>query len=565
MLARSSLLAAASLATLIVGLSVLSGVLTYSPVPYWDMWDGGLDFMVRAAEGGPLHWWSQHNEHRILLSRLFFFLDGKCCGGANWPLIVTNYLLAAAAALLFVRILRDRLSAGGPARTGELVLGLVLTSWLFLWTQQENFTSAFQSQFFLAQLLPLCAFYCSSRSLDAAASTRYFLAACAFGLASAGAMANGVLALPLLVLYAGITGQSSLRIAVLLALSAATVVLYFHGYQSPAQHGSLWQTALHQPIGMLDYALLYLGSPFYYLFGEGSAATWLAQGAGLVLVVCTGYRAAQAVRRPREAALTLALITFIVYITGSALGTAGGRLIFGTDQAVSSRYTTPALMAWAALAAMHAPALAAALESGKRWALVPFYTLAGLMLVSQLQALQVPDGLLFERRVSALALELQVEDSGQLARVYPNASVALAVAAKASDRRLSIFGQYPLAGLRDLIDTPVAQADLPPCLGKLDALWVGRSHPRFVRVSGWMVDEGKGLAPEAIRLISTGGRLVGYALTGGQREDVPASVSRDGTRAGYRGYLLADEAQGPLELRGEHPACRMAASAVVLP
>ncbi|MGD4365427.1 hypothetical protein QT713_22860, partial [Xanthomonas citri pv. citri] len=42
---------------------------TFSPVPFWDMWDGGLGFYVRQMTDVS-QWWAQHNEHRIVLSRI---------------------------------------------------------------------------------------------------------------------------------------------------------------------------------------------------------------------------------------------------------------------------------------------------------------------------------------------------------------------------------------------------------------------------------------------------------------------------------------------------------------
>ncbi len=49
-------------------------VVSYSSLPYWDGW-AEIDF---PATGGmsTLEWiWAQHNEHRLLLSRLFMLAD----------------------------------------------------------------------------------------------------------------------------------------------------------------------------------------------------------------------------------------------------------------------------------------------------------------------------------------------------------------------------------------------------------------------------------------------------------------------------------------------------------
>ena len=73
-----------------VFIAIFGGAYLYSPIPYWDMWGGYLDFFLRVNNGDYGVWWSQHNEHRIILSRLLFWLDLKWFGGVSIFLIVFN-------------------------------------------------------------------------------------------------------------------------------------------------------------------------------------------------------------------------------------------------------------------------------------------------------------------------------------------------------------------------------------------------------------------------------------------------------------------------------------------
>src|SRR5204863_7796639 len=95
------------------------------------------------------HWWTQHNEHRLLLARVLFWMDMRWFGGAAISLVVASHVLAATAALLFWAAMRHHPPAGaGPGVIA--VAGLLVTAWLFQWMQEENFTLGFQVQFFLA-------------------------------------------------------------------------------------------------------------------------------------------------------------------------------------------------------------------------------------------------------------------------------------------------------------------------------------------------------------------------------------------------------------------------------
>ena len=80
-----------------IATTVAGVALNYCPVPYWDEWDGVVGFADHLAAGDSGAWWRPHNEHRILLARVLFWLDALCGERLVLPLIA-NLLLAAAAA-----------------------------------------------------------------------------------------------------------------------------------------------------------------------------------------------------------------------------------------------------------------------------------------------------------------------------------------------------------------------------------------------------------------------------------------------------------------------------------
>ena len=382
-----------AVAAAFLGLAIIGGLRAYSPVPFWDMWDAYLDFFFKAGAGHWDAWWEQQNEHRLVLSKIFFWMDLAWFHGSVWFLLVINYLLVGLICLMFWLFAQEQTEK--PWR----FIWFFLIAWLFSWSQKENFTCGFQNQFFLAQLLPLTAFYFLHRS--ASHKTRangYFGVAVIFGVMSIGTMANGVLALSLMTLYAILVRLGWRKCLVLAVMSFVTLGAYFYNYQTVTGHGSVLLTLRQNPLGMIQFMLLYLGGPFGYLFGMDHHAKFVLQLAGLWLILGSLVFAWRALRDPRESTLPLALLTFLLYLGSTALGTAGGRLLFGLDTALSSRYMTPALMAWAVLLILSMPSLARVSNrtDWKLWG--PFLLVLVLLLPNQLKALESQRQNLFEKK-----------------------------------------------------------------------------------------------------------------------------------------------------------------------
>lgn len=539
------------LALLFVLLALKGAIRAYTPVPFWDMWEGYLPFLDRAASGDWSVWWQQHNEHRILLARLFFWMDLRWFDGAGWFLIATNYVLIGLGAVMGCRILRE-VAVPAQRETDRHALTALAVMMMFFWCQWENLTWGFQSQFILAQLLPLAALYALYRSTVGDGS-RTFVLACALGLLSAGTMANGILALPLMAAYAALARQGVRRTTALAVLTALMLLAYFHGYTPVAGHGSLSSALRDDPVQLVHYVLAYLGSPFHPVFGFGAAGRWMAEAAGLFFVVSSVRFAWQVLRQPRPPALPLAMLCFVAYIAGTAVGTAGGRLIFGVEQALSSRYTTPAIVAWLALLVLYAPALLALHGWRRRLAWGGFGALAMLMLQFQLTAQHSRADELFGRSVGGLAVEMRIRDMVEIGHIYPNTNL-FAMSEQASDRQRSLFGLYPYRDVRKQMGTAFQPVALPACVGFVDLVETIQGDGRFVRVDGWLYEPVSKTTPQAVRFLDASGKQIGYALGGKTREDVARAVDREARPSGYRGYLSSTPPGTTVTLRGEGPA-----------
>lgn len=544
------------LTVLSVGMTVVGAFLCYSPIPWADMWDGYLHFFLRVSEGETSVWWAQHNEHRIVLARVLFWMDIKWFDGMGWFLIAVNYFLVGISVWVFLQVLFEA-SAMERERTSQIILGLFITAWLFLWVQHENLVWAFQSQFILAQLLPLCAFYWLHKASVGKRHWCYFLIACGFGVASVGTMANGVIVLPLMILYALLTRQGLRSIGVLIMFSGLTLFLYFYNYHAPTQHGSFLLSLRENPFSLLQYTLLYLGSPFYSLFGKGGLGKAMAYLSSAMFIGSSAWFTFKILHNPKQRTLELAMLFFIAYILSTALGTAGGRLFLGVDQALSSRYTTPVLMAWTALLILYLPVILATTRTKTLSVIFAGAVLVLLIIPFQRKALQPQDSAQFERKIAALALELQVKDQKQIRNVFLSVEPVLNITQQASFHNISIFGTYPFLDMKEklnaLIQRPVEE---PQCKGYLDSVEVIDGETAFVRVNGWIFDSSKQTVPQVVRFLNNQNHVVGYALTGQARNDAATLIDKKALKAGYRGYLLSGQT-GELTLQGENPSCQM--------
>jgi hypothetical protein len=544
-------------ALIVIALSVVGEFIYYSPVPYWDMWNGYLDFFVQSRTSDWHLWWQPHNEHRIVLARLLFWADLTLFKGSLWFLIIWNYIFTATSCLLFCLYLKS--ANLHPQNRSVLYIGtMVMSAWLFSWCQQENLTWGFQSQFFLAQLMPLAALYLLYRSTLPTTGNTVWLGALIVGVLCVGTMANGILALPLMVIYSALLRQPKMRTMTLAAAAVVTIFLYLHGTVRPENHASLTQSLLHNPLGITQYVLRYIGGPFYYMLGSTPNALLVSHIVTVLMIATSAVTACFIIRKPTAYPLQLALLLFIAYIGATALGTAGGRLNFGLDQAFSSRYMTPALMAWAAFFVLM---LSLRYSPNKNiTAAVGFKAFAALMVLLilpyQFNALTSRKTENFEREISALALEMRIQDQAQISKVFPWAEAALRITAAPIREELSIFSDPRLVAVKDAIGTTMGQLRSPACLGHLDSVTpVDQAHG-YVKVAGWLFDPTQREAPEQAFLINADNVVVGYVLTGAARADVAALVDKRAGQSGFAGYLKREQLGSNIRVQGASPTCQ---------
>ncbi len=539
-------------------LAIIGGVRGYSPVPYWDMW-GALDFYIKISEGHHEAWWAQHNEHRIVLARLLSWIDFSLFNGSRVFLVIFNYILVLVSFTLLYACTRERLEFDQKP-IGKHAIGLLLLTLLFSWIQQENLVWPFQSSFFLAQLLPLIAFYLIHKAyVSKARSNAFFATACVTGVLSMGTLANGVITLPLMTMLAAVLRMGRRRILILAVLTLLTTLLYFYNFSASDSQHSAASTLRQHPLELLQYVLTYLGGPFYYISGTffKYGNLLLAQTAALFLIGSSVFFTYRSLRSPSHSSLQWSLLTFLLYIGGTALATGLGRLTFGIEQSLSSRYMTPALMAWSSILVLYAPALSRRISNYPVRSISLILTVQLLFLPYQLKALHFRSIDLFERRVAALALELGVRDSKQIYSVFPFTDPILKLAKVAADKDLSIFGHPLLKDSAQQMGRNRPDRSSAHCIGILEPASVQIEDDRTVRIQGWMTHTDRKTVPEKIEILNQNRNIVGYALTGQPTGKMKLAVKPDVALAGFKGYLLSGLAGKPLILKGLNPDCEL--------
>lgn len=534
-------------AIVMVSMSIIGGILSYSNVPYSDMWPGILGFYLNLSDGHYSALWTQHNEHRILIPRLIFWLNYALFNGDNRFLIICNYAHMAGSGILFWCIIRHLAQKSGwkPLHTWASLL--ILTS-MFLWCQQTNIILGFQCAFFEAQSFPLLALFLLYLSAQKPEKMGLFVTATLLGIASIFTMANGLLALPLMSVYAWQTRMGIRRLLILVVLSCLCWGLYFYDYTPPSEHGSLINTLFNQPFELLCYMVLYLGSPVYNFFLGRSYATTLAFAAGMLMLLLTACCLYRQRRSLFLATWSNALLLYLGYLILTALITGGGRLTFGVRQALTDRYTTPALMAWATLLILWLPWLEMHWPHRKRWIACAAVILAILMTPVQMFALIPQKQRLFEYDLAALALTMQIKDAMQIRLVIPHPEGIYDMAKRASEKRLGVFGSEPLLSVsKHFLDTLSKQPSRSGegMVNRVDPI---EGDPEFIRLMGYAFDPRTRSSPKLLAVKNDRNKIVGFVITGMTRQDLAWLHGSDVMSCGFKGYMLANAVNSPLSL-----------------
>lgn len=521
-----------------LSLLVVGTVRAYTPVPTHDMWEGALLSYFRALEDGFFpETFSFWNEHRIVLSKLLFWLDFEYFGARFIFLIAANIALLLSLWLAFCALARGLI----VKREDWYAVCAGLSALLLSWLQRENLDSPFQSQFLFAYLVPLLAFLAMARSMPETARRYWFALALMLGAASLGTMANGLLVFPLLFVMQAvgdaIAGRRSWgRLGLIIVCGTVLTVLWFHAYPGTS-------SARPTAHDVLIFAATFIAFPFVDF--TGTVIAGLAGGALYLAALCyVLYRSWQ--RRAHLDPHALALLALIAYVLATAVLTAYGRAAELTNAALVSRYATPSLVAWAALALLLAGLMQNRPHTGRFFARTSM-AVALVLFPAQMVRPFGDDGpaLVHGSLRAALAFELDVPDPKATAWVFHVKSseqyeVLRDIAAQLAASHRSIFADPMWAEAIGRLGAPAASG-YRACENGIEDVSAVPADPRYRAVHGWAVDMRAWRQPRFV-YFAADGKIVGVALRGAPRHDVvDIFYPRNGYR-GFDGYILASSA-----------------------
>ena len=215
----------------VVVMAFIGTYLQYDPVPPYDTWDIKLQFLIDIIEGRHGAWLKYNFEHFYLIPRLFFLIDYKLFSCNNVFMVSSSVTLLVISAFFFLRILKDIVPAQSTTFDVRMI-GMLMMAMLFSWDQCDNLRSGMLIQYYPTQLLMLGAFYFLHRDVQTSDTQwQSFWVSIIMAVGSICSMANGLLTLPIMCVYALIMRMSKARIISLFVVTVITFLLYGYGYE----------------------------------------------------------------------------------------------------------------------------------------------------------------------------------------------------------------------------------------------------------------------------------------------------------------------------------------------
>ena len=321
-------------------------VISYSALPYWDGW---IQFDAVSNGHSPLSpsWlWQQHNEHRLVIPKLFLAADLRLFQGRQIFLLASIFVIQ----LLHLSLLSWSMWVLGGWRGTLWRTGTGLAAFcVFCPAQRENLIWGFQVCFVLPQLLAslsfvaLLLYYMNSRQHPDKRPSKYLAVSLLSALGATYSLANGNVLWPLLIvaaIYLRLRWTAILSFAVTGVTSTA---LYLYHYVRPPIHADPL-ASLRDPLMVVKYLAVYFGGS--WIHHDIPITEVILLGAlGIVMVLL--FPSLPYVRGFRVFAIQLVLT--MAFCAGTATITALGRTNFGLGQALATRYQTVALLFWCCL------------------------------------------------------------------------------------------------------------------------------------------------------------------------------------------------------------------------
>ncbi|WP_434113412.1 hypothetical protein [Paraburkholderia caffeinilytica] len=514
------------LVAIVMVVTTIEGIVRYfSPIPFEDQWDAYIGFIHALYDGGYRAWWDPQMEHRIVFSRVLFWLDYKVFGGLNLFSVITVSVLMV---MLCVALIYEQRRDGD--RENRWFVAFMTVGLMFSWLQYENFTSGFQSQFISVYLFAMLGFAQFSR-VDRA--ERRLPVAILFAFLSILSMANGLAALFVMAIQGVLLRRRPREIVTVGAVGAIAAEIYLRGLKTnllpvpPAMAG--------EHMRALRFFFVFLGNPVSYLGGSNLTAGIF----GLILFaiaasVILWLFVTRAVTPYRSF-----LIASYGFVIASAIGVSHGRWMIGFDAAHDSRYTTPALLGCVVLAMLllevlpNRRVLVASAVAIFATCLVPLQAVA----LGHIELMpHFVRGAIYDWKLAVLGQKIGFDHPALSSKIFPLI---------AHDRFLNQadfasamnIGPYASGWLHDagVVKYDPALRNDALCVGFLD----GAGADEIGRTArGWAIATRFAQPETLVVLVDESNQTVGYGVTGMSRPDV-----KDKLDSGWLGFAKRGSGQ----------------------
>lgn len=322
----------------------------YSPAWFNDQWEMITFLVDRHGHPGIADFWSQHNEHRIIIQRLAGLADMFWFGNQGISLRIEIFAIQLLHLALFVYACRRW---GQFSLSAFVALSGALAYCFFSPLQVENFDWGFQVTFVfvgLAATASIALLLITSEQLGSRQNWTLAATMVAAALTEMG-NANGLLIWPILMAVAfglRLSGGTQRTIGL---CSLVGISVYLKGYKSPGYHSQPLDS-LRVPGKLIKYVVSCLGFSWDSTL-PNVTSVWptVAESFSALSIVALLVIAIRIARRKGQPSRMLVFVTAVaMFFLGTIFMAASGRIKFGYAQATSSRYQSFALVYWACVA-----------------------------------------------------------------------------------------------------------------------------------------------------------------------------------------------------------------------
>jgi len=504
----------------------------YSGVPFWDEWNGRIKFVLDFNQSTFGSIFSLHNEHRIVLYRIISLMVFYLGSDQIWIFICINLLILSLVVQILVKFISLAVTLKGNFDKYTLITVVsTLTIVEFSWMQEQNITWAFQSQFLLGIYLPLLSFYFIVKHWLTNRNIWFYLAL-ALGIFSAAAFASGVLALPIIAVFSIFLRRNIREIITLTVTSLIILFLYFNNFSTPGQHVNPIETFFKNPLSFIKYLGVYLLAPTIKILGESNP--FLISIIGVLIVALIFGMYYQMFHEKKQLTGLNIFLLPVTYLLGMAVLTSLGRANFGAREALASRYTSVTLVLYVFIIIFALSKLSLRIVFAPKYQLLFFVIFISLLLPTQIQSIKQNDQV-FEHRLSALSLNLGLQDDDQVRKIFSSPDFLYGIAPRYIVTNSGIFGTKFFLESRTGGKIQPEAFSLLKCEVRVDKIYP-QSGDGSLKVFGWAYVSKMKQGLGDFLVIDADRTIVGAGLSGVSRPDVDSYLGLNNSEAGFAFY-----------------------------